>query len=313
MDLRRKIGVAITVSLAIAVPSLATAADASYQGFLASGATAGALEAKINDFLLTKSVQDFGYSIYQQGRTYGSQQESVSSTPQLNFVNKHKNAYCSPNITAEATGALQCKAPQGVSPADAKYLELGDINFSTVADPTVYTQLTDLTAQNLIRNIISPFPDPKIAASIANNSFMSDGTKKKEYADYMAGQAILGVALYSMNEIYGARVPGSSFGLSGGAANASWMSTLQSQATQRYEKPDFAQYLADPATTQLMVLKELAAMEAFRLWFDYQRYLQAERMEALLAAALAKMVNDSYSQNSLVQSVSSPSNLQSSQ
>lgn len=291
-------------SAGLVVCSIAPAAfgaNVGFQGFLSQGPAAAALETKIGDFLLTKSVQDFGYSIYQQGRNYGSGStpESVSQTPALDFVSKHTNGYCSTNISAEVNG-LGCKQQNGVAAADAKYLEMGDINFSTIAEPLTYTPLTDLTAQNLIRNIVNPFPDPKYANYVTSPGFKDDGTKKQEYATYMAGQAILGVALYSLNEIYGMRVPGTTLGAGAAAGGSSLMSLMQTQSTTRFEKPDFGNYLADPTTTDGMVLRELAAMEAFRLWMDYQRYMQSERIEALLAAGLAKMVSDGYKQDDMI-------------
>jgi hypothetical protein len=312
MDFRRKFTATLVSAVIVAIPAISHAADVSWQGFLSSGSKASTLEGKINNFLLTKTVQDFGYSIYQQGRSYGTaggQQEQVTSTPQIGFVQKHRSAYCSPNISAEVQG-LQCKG-QNIDDPAAPYLEMGDVNFAAVIDPTIYTNLSDLTAQNLIRNIVSPFPDPTIKTSVTSPGFLDDGGKKTDYANYMAGQAVLGVALNSFNKIYGDRIPGSALGLGNTdpAQNTSLMQLIQQQSTQRYEQSAWAQYLADPGTNELAVLKEIAAMQAFSLWMDYQRYAQMERIESLLAAALAKMVNDSYQNNKLIASASPPPRL----
>lgn len=311
MDLSRKLNFLARVVFIAALPALATAADVTYQGFLSSGSKASTLESKINNFLLSKTIQDFGYSIYQQGRSYGPSSpggigatEQVTSTPQIGFVSKHVSGYCSQGIQAELVG-MACKA-QNVDDPAAPYLAMGDVNYAAVIDPTLYSGLADLTAQNLIRNIVSPFPDPTIRDNVMSPGFLEDGGKKTAYANYMAGQAVLGVALNSFNKIYGDRVPGSSLGLGNTdpAQSTSLMQLIQQQSTQRYEQTAWAQYLADPGTNELAVLKEIAAMQAFSLWMDYQRYMQMERIESLLAAAVSKMVNDSYQTNQLINQAS---------
>lgn len=302
----------LSVATLMFAGSLFAAADNTFVGFLAPGVTVAApLETNLSDYLLSKSVQDFGFSIYQQGLDFSldgaTTTENVSSSPALDFVRNHKKSFCSTNISAETQG-LGCQ-PFGsnINPADSKYIELGDINFSTIADPTMYTPLVDIAAKNLIRNIINPFPDPQYLSDVMKPGFMDDGSKKEAYAKYMASQAILGVALYSMNEIYGMRVQGTALGATSDAAKAtSLMAMMQDQCTKRFEQSDFAALLQAPGTDQLAVLKEIAAMDAFELWMDFQRYQQTERIEALLAAALAKMTNDSYASAQLINKISTP-------
>lgn len=262
-------------------------ANADNSQFISNGSAASSLETAINDFLLSKSVQDFGFSIYQQGRNDG---EFVSSSPDMDFVSKHGQVYCSVNIAAEKSG-FSCKPLSGVSPEDAKLLEMGDINFSTLLEPAVYTKNIDAAAQNLIRNIINPFPTSKFKDYLSSAGFIDNGKMKGEYAQYMANQAILGVALYSMNEMYGMRVSGETLGItSSPAKTSSMLSVMENEATRRFETGDFAAFLADANTDQLAIAKEMAAMQAFALWMDYQKFRQNERIEALLAANLAKMV-----------------------
>ena len=194
---------------------------------------------------------------------------------------------------------------------DGKYLELGDINFSVVLDPNKYSYMTDLTAQNLIRNIVSPFPDPKYKNYVNKPGFLDNGTQKEEYAKFMAGQALLGVALHSLNEMYAMRLPAGipvpesmkskmSFELP-----PSMMDIMQTESSRRFEKPEFVNYLdglvaGTEVTPEAKMLKEIAMMEAFRLWMDYQRFKQSERMESLLAASLSKYINSSYASDAMM-------------
>ncbi len=287
--------------------------------FTSAGTSAGQIEAVINNSIINKTVQDFGYSIYQQGRDFGTGgDESVSSSPTMDFVSKHKNAYCSGSIASEVAGfGCPPKVPAVIGlPAlpgmdDGKYLELGDINFSVVLDPNKYSYMTDLTAQNLIRNIVSPFPDPKYKNYVNKPGFLDNGTQKEEYAKFMAGQALLGVALHSLNEMYAMRLPAGipvpesmkskmSFELP-----PSMMDIMQTESSRRFEKPEFVNYLdglvaGTEVTPEAKMLKEIAMMEAFRLWMDYQRFKQSERMESLLAASLSKYINSSYASDAMM-------------
>ncbi len=263
--------------------------------FKANGAIVATLETKIPDFVTSNMVNSFGFSMYQSGRNFGDQgAEVVSSNPDLDMVKKHMSGFCSPNIEVEKTG-FPCTGLTGVPASEAKLLEMGDISSAPLLSPTKYTTGVALASQALIRNITSPFPNPKYRDYVTSGQLASDATKKKDYAKFMAGQAVLGVALYSFNEIYAARTEGKTLGVTGGsdpAATKTLMEIMKNESTRRFEDPAFATFVNGAVALDLS--KEMAIMHAYTMWMDYQRYLQMERIEALLAASLSKFVNDSY-------------------
>jgi hypothetical protein len=288
--------------LSVATVAYAPVANADYateSEFAANGSIAQVLESTLNTYLMPLEVQQIGNSVYNEGQNYGpSGQAMTSSTPQMDFVSKHVAGYCSPNISLEQQFFTCTGQTSGVDAMSAQLLEMGDIRTSVLLEPTVYTDIIDLAAQNFIRNITMPFPSTTYKNYISNPStFAKNTTQRKNYANYMANQALLGVARYAMDEMYGMRVPGSLLGASGNAQSQSIISVMENEATRRFTDPAYAAFLTNASTTQMQLMVEMAAMQSFELWMNYQNYRQNERIAALLSAILASNVGAVISQN----------------
>ncbi len=272
------------------------------QEFAANGTIAKSLESSLNAYLMPFEVQQFGNSVYNAGTNYGALgNEITSSSPQMDFVTKHIEGYCSPSIKNEQEG-FSCAGQLANLKMDlvsAQFLEMGDIRTSVLLEPTVYTPVINLAAQNFIRNITMPFPTQIYANYISNpNKFSSNVTQRKAYANYLASQALLGVARYAMDEMYGMRVAGSVIGATDSAASQSILSIMENEASRRFIEPAYAAFLADTKNTdQTAMVRDMAAMQAFQLWMHYQSYKQNERIAVLLSAILANSVGSSISQS----------------
>lgn len=234
----------------------------------------------INTYLADKGVKDFGFYMYLQDPN----QSSTKSTgnPNIDLVNNHKN-YCSKNLGAEFTG---CQVKTGIKALDTKYLELGDVKFSSMIAPVLYGTDTALAAQFVIQNITNPLPKSQA------NTYIDAYTKavassKLSYAEYLTGQAIIGVALHSLNEMYSMRLAGGAYPAPN-SQTSSLLSVMEDEATRRFEKKAFTTFLAASTTSVNDVWREIAAMDAFKQWMDYQIFKQDERIVALLAVSLAK-------------------------
>lgn len=290
----------LSVTLSIIIGAYCGFAQASYTDeseFGTSGSIASTLENSIDTFLMPFEVQQVGNSVYNVGINYGpSGQQNTTSTPQVDFVTQHASVYCSPNISVEKTG-FSCNGQAGNLNNDttsAQLLEMGDIRTSVLLEPTMYTQSIYYAAQNFIRNITMPFPVSTYANYISNPAMFNKNTSQmKNYANNMAAQALLGVARYAMDEMYGMRVNGSEMGLGNNQAVASQsiMSMMQNEATRRFQDPNYVTFITGQSTTANQLLADMAAMHAFSLWMDYQSYRQNERIAALLAAILSNNVN----------------------
>jgi hypothetical protein len=304
MRLLGKVGLSC---LAIGLVTYMPVAQADYVSeseFAANGSIALTLETNLDNYLMPYEVQQIGNSVYNVGTNYGALgNEITSSTPQMDFVTKHITGYCSPNITTEAQ-AFSCNGQAGNLNGDtvsAQFLEMGDIRTSVLLEPLAYTQVIDLAARNFIRNITMPFPTQLYANYVTGQNFSTNAAQRKNYAIYMANQALLGVARYAMDEMYGMRTLGSNMQATGSAASSSIMTVMENEATRRFTDPNYAgnanSFLNNVNTTQQQVLVDMAAMQAFQLWLDYQSYRQNERIASLLAAILANNVSTTISQN----------------
>lgn len=302
-------GMLLGIATATYVPAANAADPATYVSeaqFGANGAIAQKLETNIDSYLMPLEVQQIGNSVYNVGQNYGASGQSItSSTPQMDFVTKHITGYCSPNISVEKQH-FNCSGQSGLNATTAQFLEMGDIRASVLLESTVYPvdgggasqSVLDLAAQNFIRNITMPFPSSMYANYISNpNTFNKNTSQRKAYANYMANQALIGVARYALDEMYGMRVPGSIMGVSGGGSeNQSILSVMENEASRRFMDPNYVSFLTATSTDQIALLREIAAMHAFGLWMNYQNYRQNERIAALLSAMLSNNVNATINQ-----------------
>lgn len=301
MDLRKVLCSVLTVGLST-ICSVSYADYKNQSEFGNNGSIAQVLEDSINKFMMPLEVQQIGNAVYNVGIVYGALgQEITSSNPQYDFVSKHQSGYCSPNISVEKDG-FQCVSQSGNLNNDAtsaQFLEMGDIRTSVLLEPIVYTDVLSYAAQNYIRNITLPFPSASFANYISNPStFSKNSTQRTAYANFMANQALLSVARYALDEMYSMRVSGTTMGASGNAAsNQSILSIMETESSRRFSDPNYVAFLKDPTTLQVDFLREIAAMQAFDLWMQYQNYRQNERIAALLAASLSLNASGAISGN----------------
>lgn len=187
---------------------------------------------------------------------------------------------------------------------------MGDVRTSVLLEPLAYTQSIYYAAQNFIRNITMPFPVSTYSNYISNPAtFTKNASQMKNYANNMAQQALLGVARYAMDEMYGMRITGGELGLGNNQAVAaqSLMSMMEYEATRRFEDPNYAGWITGASTTANNLLADLAAMQAFSLWMDYYAYRQNERIAMLLSAILSGSVNNTITtQNQMINSGVAP-------
>ncbi len=110
---------------------------------------------------------------------------------------------------------------------------------------------------------------------------------------YMGNQALLSVARYALDEMFGMRLSGNYLNNPGsGTANSnSIMQIMENEATRRFGDTNYSgsstSFLGSTSTTETDMIRDMAAMQAFQLWMEYQSYRQNERIAALLSAILA--------------------------
>jgi hypothetical protein len=229
---------------------------------------AGVVETTLNSNLLPKEIYDINWSLY----ATPSPGEQISGDPINNFIQNHENYFCSPTSGVEGVlGTPACSSNNLQN-------EHADLKISSLLIPSVYDQSQMFLAQEVIRTLTLPFPDGNIKAMVSNG--LAKSSDKNYVAKMMAEHAIIGVARNSLNEIFVERIAELTPTVPPQATSI--MSIMETESGRRFKNQVW--YDAVSQSSQEALLRELIHMEAFRLWMDYYRYRQSERMEALLAA-----------------------------
>jgi hypothetical protein len=152
-------------------------------------------------------------------------------------------------------------------------------------------------ATQVITNLTNPFPQRMSmqlatqlrAASLEpvldpNAPPKLELPQQLEYVERQMVQAAFSVAQRSFYEMMAMRLPISPEDATI-TASPSLLETMEQESTWRIQSPEWFNSLA--TTPKEGLLRELAQMEAMRLWIQYQQYRQSERTEALLATLLS--------------------------
>ena len=231
------------------------------------GVSAGAVESNLSNKLLPKELTDLNWGLYATPR----QDEHIKGDAYNNFLENHKMYFCSPSSEAEkALGAPLCLANSSVR-------EHADLKISSLLEPVVYDQSQKLLAEEVIRTLTFPFPSKNLKEIMANG--LARSSDKMYAAKVMSKHGIIQVARNSLNEIYGARLP--ELAPTTPPKAVSIMSIMEDESGRRFKNKDW--YDAVQQSSNEALLRELVHMESFRLWMDYYRYRQNERIESLLA------------------------------
>lgn len=209
-------------------------------------------------------------------------QSSISAgDPKIDLYNKHQDTF------------------QAVFKATDKPLNTSgmvDLNAATLIEKSTLSAAEVAQATQLIQNVTNPFPTgidynalkgSGISADSSSLPTDFDAEDKKVIAERMAEQAVLSVpeaALYRMLAERMATADGKD----------SLHSVLEKESTWRFldngvdDKGNAVEWYSGIATAATdTLLRELVQMEAFRLYMDYMRYKQSERLELLMATMVA--------------------------
>lgn len=244
---------------------------------IAPWADANALMVALRNKMLSLEVNALNNALYLEG--YGK------DTPSDVIITTHLTGYCARSSTNEQKLAGGC-------PSDP-LMQNADIKISTILSGFRYDEggARETAAKMVMNNLIQPIPTPGYLDE--NNQLVKDALTKpdqrKQLAEALTEQAMLSTARYSLAEMVAKRT---SVSTSKGAV--SMMEILEKEAAQRFLNTVWQNNMAALKNKALSdnkpeqaVLYEIAMMDAFRNWMEYERYRQTERVEALLAALLS--------------------------
>lgn len=198
-----------------------------------------------------------------------------SKEPLGYLFNNHNKYFCSTKIDKNCT-------------AQDSY-EYADIKASILLDQNIYTDKQQVAfANEVIKNITNPFPSVIALEMLNDNNLRKFKNKQEAFAETLVQQVRSGVARYSFNNMVLNRLSLSLLDkdTSANKQNFSKLSLMEQEAKSRFEDPLWHESIEH--ANQEKLSKELVKMEAFKIWMEYQKYKQNERIEALLATMVAE-------------------------
>lgn len=203
---------------------------------------------------------------------------NLSNRDSLDAARRNIKAHADHFCSSEDVTYGRC---QSAAPAE---FQNADIKASTLLAPNeemTYTKEQEIAAKEFIVGITSngaPITlSPEVERSPAGRLYRNEQTNIQRKID---------LAAHSLSESYSLRKPQAGLGAKAnlpGNPNASIMKILHSYGNKIFE-PNYVANTLTPATEEKVLLAEQTKFMAFGAYMDYQRYLQLERQESMMAA-----------------------------
>lgn len=151
-------------------------------------------------------------------------------------------------------------------------IKLGGLNIANVLQSDVIAE--SAIPKDVINLLTDPYPE-KITVIPTEASTIAE---KESFAQKLTNQALLSVPMNAFSEMVARRVPAS-----GGDNPKSAMQIMRSQCEGRITDPNWPASLVEKSPEAL--LREIAYMQAFQLYMQYQQYRLNEQAVSLLAVS----------------------------
>lgn len=159
----------------------------------------------------------------------------------------------------------------------------GDTSGLVVVNPGLFLETDNLAkfnnnqgissaqSQQMINIVTNPFPTaPVLSGSLSNPS----GADQDTLVNGLVGNAILTVSSSALSDIVARRTPQSS-------STPSVIEMMNKYSQQRFTNPDWYSQIATASEPAL--LRELAHMQAYNTWVQFQQFRLLEQQTALMA------------------------------
>jgi hypothetical protein len=207
--------------------------------------------------------------------------QSVEAAKQS--VIKDHEKYCS--TLDESRG--RCSKPAGITETQ----ENADLNAGSLLAPangSTYSDTESAAAQDFIRMVVNPIPPELLPKGVEQQP-----QGKAYMLATMVAAAQNSVAYNSLSQIWSSHSADAGLSAMTGESPGdalSMVGVMKKFVYSRFVEPKWKSDLAGMDTNGL--LKEIAVLMAGQNWMDYQSYLQAERVEAVVATQLAIAARD---------------------
>jgi hypothetical protein len=253
--------------------------------FQKNGAIIKILESGVQDFIKVRETEDLNYGLHLIGF------DGIAiDNPQTQFITDYSRTSCNQN-------SLQSNLQECRNAINGYYYTL--IRPSNIFESLNYKQPIELNASiGVAHSLIDPFPSTKL------NSLLKDKqtaiNSKNEIASLIASQVPMMMAKNSINGIIARRYvdPDTMQKLPSNYTAKSILEMMHDESTRRLTDADWFNNLNNLPVNQLLM--ELLQVEAFKLWMEYNKFQQNERIEALLATLLSSQAGQANAISSMV-------------
>lgn len=235
--------------------------------FQKNGAAITTLESNLQSYVTQKETEDLDFNLHLVDFS-GNQIQS----PQEQFFNDFTRMSCNKKYAGnlnECGNSLVELSP---------YAHLRSSNIFDVL--TYANPAQNLIASTVARTLIEPFPDDQLNQILSDPKEANNSNNQTSIANLIASQAGVMLAQNSINKIIATRY--SSDG------EKSIMKLIHDESFRRVSDPTWTTNMTQLAIDGLLM--ELLQVEAFKLWVDYYKFTQNERIEALLATLLSRQI-----------------------
>lgn len=246
------------------------------------------LELDAQSYLQNKEIDDLNFSLHLINHD-GTQLQN----PQQQFIADYSRNFCNPNYESNIPECNQDNKNNLVR----VYANLRPSNIFDLQ----YTDTDSALAKGIVQTLIEPFPNNQLNTILSDPQAVKNSDKQNTMANLIAPQAALMLAKNSLNEIMARRYPHDS-----NANSKSIMQMIHDESARRLTDSNWIKNITKLPTDQLLM--ELLQLEAFKLWVDYYKFTQNERIEALLATLLSAQVSSSTKLAGQLEQANSPEN-----
>ena len=230
------------------------------------------LETAEKTYITNKETDDLNYGLHLINGT-----SVIPTTPQIQFLTDYVRSSCNPN-TPESN-MPECSNSTGIYTTIRASNIFNSINYTDPADPVLNASI------GVIRSLVEPFPDPQLNTLLKDTANFSKN--ESNIAGLIAGQVPVTMAKNSLNGILARRYvdPATTSKLPSDYNSSSIMQIMHDESLRRLTDSTWFTGLNNLPLSQLVM--ELLEVEAFKLWMEYNKFQQNERIEALLATLVS--------------------------
>lgn len=265
-------------------PAIAPLAPSDFQK---NGGMIPILESGVQDFVKAKETDELNYGLH----LIGFDNQPITDDPKIKFITDYSRMSC--NTNSSEVNLPECANQDGI---------YSILSPSNIFNSLNYQQANDLLiSQTLVRYLLNPFPSTQLNSLLKDKATASDSKNQAEIANLIANQVPIMVAKNSLHGMLARRYVDpetTAKKLPPGSTANSIMQIMHDESIRRLTDANWFTNLNNLPTNQLLM--ELLQVEAFKLWMEYNKFQQNERIEALLATLISSQAGQANAISSVV-------------